>query len=87
MQKMVDHLTVKNFFIFVVVLYLETFSLQQVSWYWKTLTETDSLWMPKCLRYGWFLPFTPSPYEVGVWKRNYIENIKYIHVLRPRVRM
>lgn len=56
----------------------------RVSWYWKALSETDSLWMPKCLRFGWFLPFTPSPYEVGVWKRNYIENIKYIHVLRPR---
>ncbi|KAK3087133.1 hypothetical protein FSP39_002130 [Pinctada imbricata] len=56
----------------------------RVCWYWKTLSELDQLWMPKCLRYGWFLPFTPSPYEVGVWKRNYIENIKYIQVLRPR---
>ncbi|XP_048731249.1 F-box only protein 16-like isoform X1 [Ostrea edulis] len=56
----------------------------RVSWYWKALSETDSLWMPKCFRFGWFLPFTPSPYEIGVWKRNYIENIKYIHVLRPR---
>ncbi|CAG2211613.1 FBXO16 [Mytilus edulis] len=48
----------------------------RVCWHWKFLTESDQLWMPKCLRLGWYLPFTPSPYETGVWKRNYIENIK-----------
>lgn len=56
----------------------------RVCWYWKFLTESDQLWMPKCLRLGWYLPFTPSPYETGVWKRNYIENIKSLQVLRPR---
>ena len=41
--------------------------------------------MPKCVRLGWILPFTPSPFEVGVWKRHYVENIKALQVLRPRV--
>ncbi|XP_052096675.1 F-box only protein 16-like isoform X2 [Mytilus californianus] len=57
----------------------------RVCWHWKFLTESDQLWMPKCLRLGWYLPFTPSPYETGVWKRNYIENIKSLQVLRPKL--
>ena len=32
--------------------------------------------MPKCLKYGWFLPYTPSPYEYGSWKRHYIACVK-----------
>ena len=56
----------------------------RVCWYWKFLSESDKLWMPKCVRLGWYLPFTPSPYETGVWKRNYIENIKSLQILRPR---
>ncbi|CAG2211597.1 FBXO16 [Mytilus edulis] len=56
----------------------------RVCWHWKFLTESDQLWMPKCVRLGWYLPFTPSPYETGVWKRNYIENIKSLQVLRPK---
>lgn len=56
----------------------------QVSWHWKTLTELDQLWMPKCLRFGWYINFSPTPFEQGVWKRQYIEMVKELHVTRPK---
>ena len=31
----------------------------QVSWYWKFLSESDELWRPKCLRFGWYPPYKP----------------------------
>ncbi|XP_066283473.1 epithelial cell-transforming sequence 2 oncogene-like isoform X2 [Branchiostoma lanceolatum] len=43
-----------------------------VSWHWKFLTEQDPLWIPKCVKYGWFLPYTPSEREYGCWKYHYI---------------
>ena len=56
----------------------------QVCWYWKTLCELDQLWMTKCVRLGWLLSFSPSPYESGVWKRLYVENIMALKVMAPR---
>nr|KAG5691354.1 hypothetical protein BaRGS_033403 [Batillaria attramentaria] len=56
----------------------------QVCWYWHDLCERDELWMPRCVRVGWYLPFTPSPYERGVWKRHFVENIKMLIVLAPK---
>lgn len=56
----------------------------QVSWYWHDLCERDELWMPRCVRVSWYLPFTPSPYERGVWKRHFVENIKMLIVLAPK---
>ncbi|XP_040204061.1 F-box only protein 16 isoform X2 [Rana temporaria] len=56
----------------------------QVSWHWKTLTELDQLWMPKCLRFGWYINFSPTPFEQGVWKRQYIETVNELHVTRPK---
>ncbi|XP_075194955.1 F-box only protein 16 [Anomaloglossus baeobatrachus] len=56
----------------------------QVSWHWKNLTELDQLWMPKCLRFGWYVNFTPTPFEQGVWKRQYIEMVKELNVTRPK---
>ncbi|OBS76761.1 hypothetical protein A6R68_16792, partial [Neotoma lepida] len=44
----------------------------QVSWPWKFLTEQDCLWMPKCTKFGWFLPYTPTQNEYGAWKHHYI---------------
>nr|XP_056709385.1 F-box only protein 16 [Euleptes europaea] len=55
----------------------------QVSWHWKYLTELDQLWMPKCLRFGWFINFSPTPFEQGIWKRHYIEMAKEFLVTRP----
>ncbi|XP_030054562.1 F-box only protein 16 isoform X2 [Microcaecilia unicolor] len=56
----------------------------QVSWHWKYLTELDQLWMPKCLRFGWYINFSPTPFEQGIWKRHYIEMVKELHVTRPK---
>ncbi|XP_052391405.1 F-box only protein 16 [Carassius gibelio] len=56
----------------------------QVSWHWKNLGELDQLWMPKCLKLGWCITFTPTPFEQGVWKRHYIETVQELHVSRPR---
>ncbi|XP_015271910.1 PREDICTED: epithelial cell-transforming sequence 2 oncogene-like [Gekko japonicus] len=44
----------------------------QVSWHWKFLTEQDCLWMPKCVRFGWFLPYSPAQNEYSAWKKHYI---------------
>lgn len=56
----------------------------RVCWHWKYLTELDQLWMPKCVKLGWNLPIMPGQYEVGVWKRNYIENIKTLQIMFPK---
>ncbi|XP_012676406.2 F-box only protein 16 isoform X2 [Clupea harengus] len=56
----------------------------QVSWHWKSIVELDQLWMPKSLRLGWCINFTPTPFEQGVWKRHYIETVKDLHVSKPK---
>nr|XP_006116775.1 F-box only protein 16 isoform X3 [Pelodiscus sinensis] len=56
----------------------------QVSWHWKSLTELDQLWMLKCLRFGWYINFSPTPFEQGIWKKHYIEMVKELHVTRPK---
>ncbi|XP_015247369.1 PREDICTED: F-box only protein 16 [Cyprinodon variegatus] len=52
----------------------------QVSWHWKSIVELDQLWMPKCLRRGWCITFSPSPFEQGVWKRHYIESVQELQL-------
>jgi F-box protein 16 len=59
--------------------------LYKVCWYWKTLTELDILWMPKCLRFNWILNYKPTPFETGIWKRYYIENIRAIQYVPTKV--
>ncbi|KAG8444414.1 hypothetical protein GDO86_009556 [Hymenochirus boettgeri] len=56
----------------------------QVSWHWKFLTEQDCLWMPKCTKFGWFLPYTPSENEYGAWKSHYIKCACTLDYLTPR---
>ncbi|XP_054617967.1 F-box only protein 16 [Dunckerocampus dactyliophorus] len=48
----------------------------QVSWHWKSIVELDRLWMPKCLRLGWCISFSPTVFEQGVWKRHYIQTVQ-----------
>ncbi|XP_031561508.1 F-box only protein 16-like isoform X2 [Actinia tenebrosa] len=57
----------------------------QVCWYWKYLSELDEIWMPKCLKFNWVLPFVPSPFEHGVWKRHYLESVKGLQYSPPSV--
>ncbi|NXG21728.1 FBX16 protein, partial [Grallaria varia] len=56
----------------------------QVSWYWKHLSELDQLWMLKCLRFGWYINFSPTPFEQGIWKRHYIEMVKELRITGPK---
>ncbi|XP_037382419.1 F-box only protein 16 isoform X2 [Talpa occidentalis] len=56
----------------------------QVSWHWKNLTELDQLWMVKCLRFSWYINFSPTPFEQGVWKKHYIQMVKELHVTKPK---
>ncbi|XP_072354646.1 F-box only protein 16 isoform X1 [Scyliorhinus torazame] len=57
----------------------------QVSWHWKDLAELDQLWMPKCLRLGWYISFTPTLYEQRIWKRHYIEMVRELNVTKPTI--
>ncbi|XP_067840261.1 F-box only protein 16 isoform X2 [Heptranchias perlo] len=56
----------------------------QVSWHWKDVAELDQLWMPKCLRLGWYISFSPTPYEQRIWKRHYLEMVKELNVTKPK---
>ncbi|XP_019713569.1 F-box only protein 16 isoform X2 [Hippocampus comes] len=55
----------------------------RVSWHWKSIVELDQLWMPKCLRLGWFISFSPTVFEQGVWKRHYINSVQEILLAAP----
>ena len=56
----------------------------QVSWYWKSLAELDQLWMLKCLRFNWYINFSPTPFEQGIWKKHYIHMVRELHVTKPK---
>ncbi|XP_038078393.1 epithelial cell-transforming sequence 2 oncogene-like isoform X2 [Patiria miniata] len=51
-----------------------------VCWHWKFLAEQDILWMPKCIKLGWFLPYKPKDNEYGAWKRHYIHCLRTLDV-------
>ncbi|TRY88313.1 hypothetical protein DNTS_016704 [Danionella cerebrum] len=56
----------------------------QVCWNWRFLAEQDCLWSPKCIRRGWFLPYSPSDHEYGAWKRHYVACTASMDILTPR---
>ncbi|CAH2250571.1 epithelial cell-transforming sequence 2 oncogene-like [Pelobates cultripes] len=62
----------------------ELCSVAQVSWHWKFLSEQDCLWMPKCTKFGWFLPYSPSDNEYGAWKKHYVTCACTLDYLTPR---
>ncbi|GCC32978.1 hypothetical protein chiPu_0011442 [Chiloscyllium punctatum] len=43
----------------------------------------DCLWMPKCVKRGWFLPYTPPDHEYGAWKRHYVACACSLDYLTP----
>lgn len=51
------------------------------------MSELDQIWMPKCFKFGWILPFVPTPFEQGVWKRHYLECVRGLQYMRPKVRV
>ncbi|VFV20301.1 epithelial cell-transforming [Lynx pardinus] len=50
----------------------------------KSLNREDCLWMPKCIRFGWFLPYTPTDNEYGAWKHHYIACVSNLDWPIPR---
>ncbi|KAL7987178.1 hypothetical protein Chor_006097 [Crotalus horridus] len=56
----------------------------KVNWHWNYLTQLDQLWMPKCLRFGWHISFSPTPFEQGIWKKHYIKKVEEFQVTRPK---
>uniref|UniRef100_H2U572 F-box domain-containing protein n=1 Tax=Takifugu rubripes TaxID=31033 RepID=H2U572_TAKRU len=56
----------------------------QVSWQWRFLAEQDCLWTKRCVRRGWFLPYSPGTREYGAWKNHYIDCVSTLHWLPPR---
>ncbi|RXN19116.1 epithelial cell-transforming sequence 2 oncogene-like protein [Labeo rohita] len=59
-------------------------SAAQVCWHWRFLAEQDCLWSPKCIRLGWFLPYTPSDHEYGAWRQHYLACTASLDILTPR---
>ncbi len=41
--------------------------------------------MPKCLRVGWCINFSPTPFEQGVWKRHYIQTVRELRLTSMQV--
>uniref|UniRef100_A0A671VNC8 F-box protein 16 n=1 Tax=Sparus aurata TaxID=8175 RepID=A0A671VNC8_SPAAU len=58
----------------------------RVSWHWRSIVELDQLWMPKCLRLGWCISFSPTAFEQGVWKRHYIQTVQELRLASLQVR-
>ncbi|KAM9667277.1 epithelial cell-transforming sequence 2 oncogene-like isoform 4-T5 [Trichechus inunguis] len=50
----------------------------------KSLNRQDCLWRPKCIKFGWFLPYTPTDNEYGAWKHHYIACVSNLDWLTPR---
>uniref|UniRef100_A0A8C2X139 Coiled-coil domain containing 28A n=1 Tax=Cyclopterus lumpus TaxID=8103 RepID=A0A8C2X139_CYCLU len=59
-------------------------SAAQVSWHWGVLAEQDCLWAGRCIRRGWFLPYTPGEKESGAWKNHYVSCVSTLDRLTPR---
>ncbi|KAG7502455.1 hypothetical protein JOB18_020219 [Solea senegalensis] len=56
----------------------------QVSWHWRFLAEQDCIWTGRCIRRGWFLPYTPDSKEFGAWKKHYVSCVSTLDWLTPR---
>ncbi|KAK1171501.1 epithelial cell-transforming sequence 2 oncogene-like isoform X1 [Acipenser oxyrinchus oxyrinchus] len=44
----------------------------------------DCLWIPKCVKLGWFVPYTPADNEYGSWKKNYRDCAADLDYVTPR---
>lgn len=48
------------------------------------LSSQDCLWAGRCIRRGWFLPYTPGEREFGAWKNHYVSCVSTLDWLTPR---
>lgn len=58
----------------------------QVSWYWNYLSELDCVWRPKCLKFGWYPTYQPTPFEEKIWKRFYVKTVHELNYAKPKVK-
>lgn len=49
-----------------------------------SLCVQDCLWAGRCIRRGWFLPYTPVEKEYGAWKNHYVSCVSTLDLLTPR---
>ncbi|XP_075999868.1 epithelial cell-transforming sequence 2 oncogene-like isoform X2 [Genypterus blacodes] len=63
---------------------LDLCSAAQVSWHWRMLSEQDCVWAGRCIRRGWFLPYSPGEKEYGAWKSHYVSCVATLDWLTPR---
>lgn len=49
-----------------------------------SLSAQDCLWAGRCIRRGWFLPYTPGEKEYGAWKSHYVSCVSTLDWLTPR---
>jgi hypothetical protein len=47
-------------------------------WWYNFIFQKDDVWIPKCVRLGWYLPYKPSARELGAWKNYYLECVNSI---------
>uniref|UniRef100_A0A3Q4GRR3 Epithelial cell-transforming sequence 2 oncogene-like n=1 Tax=Neolamprologus brichardi TaxID=32507 RepID=A0A3Q4GRR3_NEOBR len=50
----------------------------------KRINLQDCLWAGRCIRRGWFLPYTPGEKEFGAWKSHYVSCLSTLDWLTPR---
>lgn len=50
----------------------------------RCLSLQDFLWTDRCIRRGWFLPYTPGEKEFGAWKNHYVSCVSKLDWLTPR---
>jgi hypothetical protein len=65
-------------------LFLENYPLKCLQLVLLFLSLKDCLWMPKCIKFGWLLPYTPADKEYGAWKNHYIACVSSLEWLTPR---
>lgn len=78
--------TLPRFLCLYIFSFLDPRSLTRASmvcWHWKFVTEQDELWIPKCLKHGWLLPYVPRENEYGAWKKHYIKCFRSLDVTQP----
>ena len=45
----------------------------------------DCLWRPKCLKFGWYPTYQPSPFEEKIWKRFYVSTVHELNFAKMKV--
>lgn len=61
--------------------YFKTIFPPQKKVYLHPFLLQDCLWVDRCVRRGWFLPYTPAEKEFGAWKNHYVSCLSTLDLL------